>query len=219
MSKDKQKSKRGSKITKRKPDFTEKKLKEANERAAALVPDHSDPNDDGPRFDVAPPGMAWLSGKMSKDQKKILSGILCDMYPDNEEETRPAVYRKLHAAAKRMGFLGSHGDELRFFRTLADPDFNEITKVVGRGLVGLEVLEVLDTAIEQAKNGCLTSQKRIFEIAGLLDSKYDYYKNQYNLTHNGPIAGDVNIGEKTDKELAVIANSFSDVTEEAEIIS
>ena len=210
-----------SKTTKRNDGrISAEEITEANKRATEMVPDYSGDTDLQPHLDYAPPGLRFLNKELTHDQKRILNGLISDAFADPEAEGIRPVYRKLYAAAKRMGFTNSPNAEREFFKTLADPDFNEITKVVGRGLVGLEALEVINTVIEQAKAGCKVSQKRVLEIIGLIDSKYDYYMKQHNQKYVALNAGgDINLGKRTDKELEDILASVRDVPEAAEVTS
>lgn len=153
---------------------------------------------------------------MTDDQKIVLNTLLTDVFGSPEEETRSSIYNKLYAACNRAGMAKTKGLERRFFHILADPMFGKIYKVAARGLVSSEVLSVLNKVIEQAKEGCKVSQKRILELADLIPDKYDYYSRQYSERHQTINVEQMNIGEKTTKELVEIADAIWDVAEEVQ---
>ena len=155
---------------------------------------------------------------MTDDQLQVLNAILEDAHPEPEAENRRSVFRKLYKTFERSGIGHSKEDERRFYNIIKDPQFMEIVHVTGRGLVGTRVLKILDKLCNMAEDGDIQAADRVLQVAGFLKGKYDYYNEDVNNRRPGINIGEINFGEKTDKELAGIVNGLVDVTDSAEII-
>lgn len=195
--------------------LTSKELSEANERFAELAPVFS--KDASPvELDASLKGLEPLAEKLNETGKTILNVVISDFSAEPTVEAEKDVFKKLKNACARAGMAGT-GDEVAFFKTLGDPQFNQIVHTVGRGVIGMYIVPVAAKIINQALEGDKTSQKWVLEICGLIDSKYDFYLNRYNLTHNSINAQNVNIEGKTDEELKELISSLDDVENAVEV--
>jgi len=169
--------------------------------------------------DLAPAGLEGLDRDFTDDHVLVMQAVIEDAYPEPEEETRRSVFQKLHASYKRSGLTDSKEDEKRFFQILKDKQFGEIVKVTGRGVIGTRIVKIVKKMCDLAEDGDLTAIKWALEVFKIKKSKYDYYAEDVNNRRPGISIGEINIGEKTDKELAAIADSLVDVTDKAEIVN
>ena len=193
-------------------------LKEANERADKILSD-SGADTSVKTLDLAPDGMEDVGDNLTDDQLLVLNAVMSDIHAEPEEEPKSAVYRKLYASFKRSGMSETKGDEQRFFKILKDPKFGEIVKVTGRGVIGTRIVSIADKMVELALQGDKTAIKWALEIFGIKKSKYDYYMESANERRPEVNIGEINFGDKTEKELAAIRNALLDVTDKAEITS
>jgi DNA relaxase NicK len=171
-----------------------------------------------PTFDANVKQLEPLANELNETGKKILEVILTDFSPENEAEAERDVFLKLRNACARAGMLEKKSDQITFFKTLADPQFMQIVKTVGQGLIGIHIVPIVSKVIQQALEGDKTSQKWALEITGILQGKYDFYLNRYQMTHNTLNVGNINFEGKTDAELAELVGSLNDVSE-AEILT
>lgn len=190
---------------------------EANQTFNELAPDLAkDPKAIELNANVA--GLEPLADKLNETGKKILNIIITDFSAENEAEAEKDVFKKLRNACARAGMLDSKNTQIEFFKTLADPQFMQIVKTTGQGLIGLYIIPIAAKVIQQALEGDKTSQKWALEITGILQGKYDFYLNRYSMTHNTINAENINFDGKTDAELAECVLALDDVSE-AEIAS
>ena len=193
-------------------------LKKANERADKILSDSGSP-DVANSTELAPEGMEEVGDELTDDQILVLNTILSDIHPEPEEETKPSVYRRLHAAFTRSGMGETQADQRRFYNILKDPKFGEIVKVTGRGVIGTRIVAIADKMVELALGGDKTAIKWALEMFKLKKSKYDYYAEVANDRRPSLEIGEINFGGKTDAELKAIRDDLLDVTDKAEIIS
>ena len=198
------------------PLMTPKELKEANERADKILSDSGTP-DVSNSTTLAPAGMEEVGEQLTDDQILVLNAILSDVHPEPEEETKPSVYRRLHAAFKRSGLGDTKPDEIRFYNILKDPKFGEIVKVTGRGVIGTRIVAIADKMVELALAGDKTAIKWALEMFKLKKSKYDYYMESANQRRPSVEIGEINFGGMSDAELKEIRADLLDVTDQAEI--
>lgn len=184
----------------------------ANARFNEVAP--TDENGKLAEYDVNVKGLEPLAGELNETGKKILNVILTDFSAENEAEAECDVFKKLRNAAGRAGMLENKSDQIVFFKTLADPQFMNIVKQVGQGLIGIHIVPIVAKVIQQALEGDKTSQKWALEITGLMPGKYDFYLQRYSYTHNTVNTGDINYNGKTDDELLAIVREF----DEAEVV-
>jgi len=208
-------SKRSSKRTKADGSLYDSDRKKANEKFKALAPDFSK---DEPQLDANIQGLEKLGEKITETQKKILNIILTDFSPENSTEAEKDIFKKLRAACARAGMLGKSG-EVDFFRTLADPGFNNIVKTVGQGIIGMYIVPVAAKVVQQALEGDKTSQKWVLEIAGLLQTKYDFYLQRYQMKHQTINVGEINFSDKSDEELEELVSNLEYVPEAEVVVS
>jgi len=204
--------------TKTKDKSPKVKRAEENARATQLLADvGTDPRDKA--LKLAPAGMEELGKDLTDDQLCVLNTILEDAFPEPAIEGKTDIYRKLFAAFQRSGIGGRPQDQQKFFNILKDPKFEEVVHVVGRGLVGMRVVKILDKLCDMAEAGDQAAIDRVLQVAGFIKSKYDFYSEDANARRPGVNIGEINFGTKSDKELAEFVNGFVDVTESAEISS
>ena len=223
MSKPEQKSKTQSKPGKAKAGsvtslMSPKELKEANARADKILSDSVAPTVRN-STELAPEGMEEVGAELTDDQVLVLNTILSDIHGEPEEETKPSVYRRLHAAFVRSGMGETAEDQRRFYNILKDPKFGEIVKVTGRGVIGTRIVAIADKMVELALGGDKTAIKWALEMFKLKKSKYDYYMEAANERRPSLAIGEINFGSKSDAELKAIRDDLLDVTEQVEIIS
>lgn len=162
-------------------------------------------------------GLEPLAEQLTETGKKILNVILKDFAVDASTDGVAAekdIFKALRAACARAGMLGTESnrhDQTDFFKTLADPQFMNIVKTTGQGLIGINIVPIVAKVIQQAMEGDKTSQRWALEITGILQGKYDFYLQRYNLTHNTINAGEINFDGKSDKELEAIMRDFVEV--------
>lgn len=207
-----------SKPTKTKSKSPHIKRAEENARAVALLADVGTDRRDKTR-NLAPAGMEELGKELTDDQLCVLNTILEDAFPEPEIQGKTDIYRKLFAAFQRSGIGPGQYDQQRFFKIIKDPKFEEVVHVVGRGLVGMRVVKILDKLCDMAEAGDQAAIDRVLQVAGFIKSKYDFYSEDANSRRPGVNIGEINFGTKTDPELAAIVNGFRDVTDTAEITS
>ena len=188
----------------------------ANKRFNEMAPSYKDGA--VPVFDADVKGLEPLANELNETGKRILEVILTDFSPENEAEAEKDVFKKLRNACARAGMLEKKDAQIQFFKTLADPQFMGIVKSVGQGLVGIHIVPIVAKVVQQALEGDKTSQKWALEITGILQGKYDFYLNRYQLNHQTVNVGNINFEGKTDAELAELVDSFNDGAE-AEIAS
>jgi len=159
-------------------------------------------------------GLEQLEGQLNETQKKVLQIIVTDFSPENEAEAEKDVFKKLRNACARAGLRDKKSDEIDFFRVLGDPKFGHIVKTTGQGIIGLYIVPLAAKLINMALEGDKTCMKWALEIAGLLQSKYDFYLQRVALTKaNINVGGDLNFEGKSDKELEELINSIEHVPE------
>jgi len=198
------------------PRLEDEERAEANKRFTEMAPSYKDGA--VAAFDANVKGLEPLANELNDTGKRILEVILTDFSPENEAEAEKDVFKKLRNACARAGMLEKKDEQIQFFKTLADPQFMNIVKTVGQGLIGIHIVPIVAKVIQQAFEGDKTSQKWALEITGILQGKYDFYLNRYSLNHQTVNVGNINFEGKTDAELAELVYSLDDVSE-AEIAS
>lgn len=188
----------------------------ANKRFTEMAP--TDTNGKLADYDVSVKGLEPLAGELNETGKKILNVILTDFSAENEAEAEKDVFKKLRNACGRAGMLEKKSDQVTFFKTIADPQFMNIVKQVGQGLIGIHIVPIVAKVIQQALEGDKTSQKWALEITGMMPGKYDFYMNRYQMTHNTVNVGNLNFEGMTDAELKECVFALDDVAD-AEIAS
>lgn len=163
-----------------------------------------------PELNATVKGLEPLAEQLTDTGKKILNVILTDFSGDPEIEGERDVFLKLRKACERAGMLEKRGDQCDFFKTLADPQFMNIVKTTGQGMIGIYIVPIVAKVIEQAMAGDKTSQKWALEITGILQGKYDFYLQRFSLTHNTLNAGNINFSGKTDEELSKLVEELTD---------
>lgn len=164
-------------------------------------------------------GLEKLSGELSESGKKILNVILTDFDDSSADDTideEHIVFKRLIAACARAGMHDTKTKQVQFYKTIADPQFMQVVKTTGCGLVGMYIVPVLSKIIMQAIEGDKTSQNWVLEITGMKPGKYDFYLNRYQLTHNTVNVGELNYEGKSDAELRDIIGQMTDVEEAIE---
>jgi len=199
------------------PVFKQGDRDEAKIRLRKLAPDFSEDSGRPPALDANVVGLEKLHDKLNETGKKILNVIITDFAADNPVEKESDVFKKLRNACKRAGMLGNTSDQIKFFQTLADPRFIGITKAVGQGVIGMYLVPIVAKVVQQALEGDKTSQQWALQITGMLQTKYDFYLNRYELTHNSVHADVINFEGKSDGELERIVNGLDDATEAEEV--
>jgi hypothetical protein len=198
------------------PRISDYEREEANKVFTELAPSFK--KDAIPvELDATVKGLENLADKLSETGKKILNVVLTDFAPENPIEAEKDVFKRLRNACGRAGMLDSKGDQITFFKTIADPDFMQIVKTTGQGIVGLYIVPVVAKVIQQALEGDKTSQRWVLEITGVIESKYQFYMNRYALTHSTTNVGNINFEGVPDEELSQIVASFSDAGEAEEV--
>ena len=173
-------------------------------------------------FDSNVKGLKNVAENLTDTQVKLLNIIVSDFSKEPPGAEREAnVFIRLRAACERAGMLDKSSNKQReFFRTLADPKFNNIVKATGRGLVGMYLAPLLDTQIRLALEGSQTALDRLFEIIGIKQSKYDFYLQRVALNRTDiNVGGDLNYEGKTDAELKELVTSFRDVSDAEATVS
>ena len=184
--------------------------KASNDAFTALAPSFKD----APvAMDANVQGLENLADKLNETGKRILNVILTDFSAENEAEAEKDVFKKLRNACARAGMLEKKGDQITFFKTIADPDFMHIVKTTGQGIVGLYIVPIVAKVIQQALEGDKTSQKWALEITGIMQGKYDFYLNRYNLTHQTVNVGNINFDGMSDAELEGCLVGLNDAAE------
>jgi len=161
-------------------------------------------------------GLEHLQKQLSNTQKKILNVIISDFRNEKtfDEEGDKEVFRRLKAACWRAGMTKDKKSEAEFFRTIADPQFHQVVKTVGTGLIGMYIVPLMSKQIELAMQGNQTALDRLLEIVGLKQSKYDFYMNRVALKKTEVnVEGDINFDKKSDRELEEIIASFEEADE------
>lgn len=159
-------------------------------------------------FDASLPALEPLSKQLDETRKKILEIILTDFSVGGDIEAERDVFQKLRNACARAGMLGNRADQIEFFKTIADPKFNNVVKAVGQGLIGMHIVPVVAKMINMALEGDKQCIKWVLEVCGMMPGKYDFYLNRYQYTHNTVNAGNINFEGKTDKELDDLIREF-----------
>lgn len=196
-------------MTQHSPRLKDAERAEANERFTELAPTFSK-GATPVELDASLKGLEPLADKLNETGKKILNVILTDFSPENEAEAEKDVFKKLRSACARAGMLDTKSHQVEFFKTLADPQFMNIVKTTGQGLIGLYIIPIAAKVIQQALEGDKTSQKWALEITGILQGKYDFYLQRFSLTHNTLNAGTINFDGKTDAELTECVLALDD---------
>jgi hypothetical protein len=170
-------------------------------------------------LDLTPKGLEKVAEQLTETQKKILNIVLTDFSPENEVEAERDVFLKLRNACKRAGMLERKQDQVTFFQTLADPKFAETVKMVGCGLIGVNVLDIVSTVYRKGVvEGDKTCLKWLMEILGLLPSKYDFYLQRYQIGHLQIGNQSVNFEGVPDEELKKFVHDLDDVSD-AEVVT
>jgi DNA relaxase NicK len=182
--------------------------KAANERFKEWAPQAP-----GVTFNANLEGLEPLADKLNETQKKILEVIITDFSGENECEAEKDVFKKLRNACARAGMLEKKADQVTFFKTLADPQFMGIVKAVGQGLIGLHIVPITAKCIQMALEGDKTCMRWAFEMTGMMQDKYSFYKDRWQFTHTDVNIGEINFDGKTDAELKEIVGQFSEVVD------
>lgn len=188
----------------RKPRKTteyQREEKESAEKNADMMVNFATGDPAVVKFDQNVIGLEKLSEKLNETQKKILGVILTDFADDPESEPELRVWQKLRASCQRAGMAGSIGDQIKFYSTVADPQFIQVVRAVGSGLIGVYIVPVVARVVKQALEGDKTSQRWILQISGVMPDKYEFYMNRYQLTHKEVNIGELNLEGKSDDEL------------------
>lgn len=158
-------------------------------------------------------GLEDAAESLTEDSKKILDFLLTDIINDDTGRD-PNVTRSIRRACRRAQMREKKADEITFFRHVTDPGFMKTVKDTGAALVGAHILPLVATllniAIEERKQWAMTA---CLKISGLLPTQYDIYQLKYENTHTNIFSGEVNYGDKTDKELKDICAQIYDVEE------
>lgn len=159
-------------------------------------------------------GLEDAAESFNDDSKKILDFLLTDVINDDTGRD-PDVTKAIRRACRRAQMRGTRTDEVAFFRHVTDPGFMKTVKDTGAALIGVHILPLVATllniAIEERKQWAMTA---CLKISGLLPTQYDIYQLKYENTHTNIFSGEVNYGEKTDKELKDICAQVYDESEE-----
>ena len=158
-------------------------------------------------------GLERASESLTDDSRRILDFLLVDAMNDTTEraeEVTMAIKKACYRAQMRTG----DGNETAFYRHIVDPGFMKIVKDTGSALVGAHILPLVATllniAIEDRKQWAMTA---CLKISGLLPTQYDIYQLKYENSHTNIFSGEVNYGDKTDKELKDICAEVYDEQE------
>lgn len=158
-------------------------------------------------------GLEDAAESLTDDSKKILNFLLTDVINDDTGRD-PDVTKAIRRACRRAQMQDGGGDEIAFFRHVTDPGFMKTVKDTGAALIGVHILPLVATllniAIEERKQWAMTA---CLKISGLLPTQYDIYQLKYENTHTNIFSGEVNYGDKTDKELKDICAEIYDVEE------
>lgn len=182
--------------------------KEANKRFAEMAPSAIPAT-----FDANIKGLEPLAEQLNETQKKILEIIITDFSSENECEAEKDVFKKLRNACARAGMLEKKSDQVIFFKTLADPQFMGVVRSVGQGLIGLHIVPITAKCIQMALEGDKTCMRWAFEMTGMMQDKYGFYKDRWQFTHNEVNVENINFKDKTDAELVEIMASFKEVAD------
>lgn len=185
----------------------DKERAEANKRFAEMATSFNK-DAPAPAFNANLEGLEPLADKLNETQKKILEVIITDFSSENECEAEKDVFKKLRNACARAGMLDKKADQVTFFKTLADPQFMGVVKAVGQGLIGLHIVPITAKCIQMALEGDKTCMRWAFEMTGMMQDKYSFYKDRWQFTHNDVNIGEINFDGKTDDELKEIVAQF-----------
>lgn len=166
-------------------------------------------------------GLEQLSKDLDRTRKKILNVIITDFPSATEKDDGERwTFSRLREACGRAGMLEDRNKQAEFFRTISNPEFNQVVKTVGTALVGMYVVPLMAKQIELAMNGSQAALDRLLEITGLKQSKYDFYLQRVALNKTDiNVEGDLNLEGKSDAELEKMAASFGDIPEAEATVS
>jgi len=190
------------------PRLSDVERAKANERFKETAVDF---RKDEASFDLNIKNLEPLAEKLNETQKKILNVILSDWSAENTIEAERDIFLKLRNACGRAGMLENKNDQITFFKTLADPQFMNIVKTVGQGLISIHIVPIVAKVIQQAIEGDKTSQRWALEISGVMPGKFDFYLNRYQLNHQVTNIGEINFDGKTDAELSEMVGDLAEV--------
>jgi len=154
-------------------------------------------------------------------QQRIAAVMLTDFYEDNPHSSQSTMIKRLRGACKRAGMLDGGDKERYFFNVISDQRFMTAVQQLGKGLIGINVVPLVNKLIEMGLKGNEKCLFKALEIASVAPTKYSVYMNQVN-NRNAPESVNsvtVNFGDKSDRELEKLANDLNDVEEAEEIFS
>lgn len=164
-----------------------------------------------------------VSKDLAEGSRKVLETVLTDIFPEADERGGDhAIISGIRKACVRaQAGERNRGDEMTFWRHVADPGFMKVVKETGAALVGMHVLPLIATVINMAiVDKDKWALKTALQIAGIIPNKYDIYQLRWEQRHTEIVAGgDVNLGGKTDAELKDILKQINDVSDQAEVIN
>jgi len=164
-----------------------------------------------------------VSKDLAEGSRKVLETVLTDIFPEPDERGGDhAIISGIRKACVRaQAGEKNRGEELTFWRHVADPGFMKVVKDTGAALVGMHVLPLIATLINMAiVDKDKWALKTSLQIAGVIPNKYDIYQLRWDQRHTEIVAGgDVNLGGKSDSELKGILEQIHDVSDQAEVIN
>jgi len=162
-------------------------------------------------------GLEEVEDKLTQTQKKVLDVILTDM-EDDEYLPLGRLYKQLAGACHRAGMSGSASDRKRFYNTIKDPEFIDVVKRVGTGIIGMHIVPLVSKLIEMALEGNEKCLFKALKIGQVLPDKYSIFAHQAMIRGGDSLnVGELNIGNTPDKKIEGILDAIEhDEKEEIE---
>ena len=191
------------------PRISDVERASANALVKSEAPSFVDPNVPAV-FDANVKGLEQLADKLNETGKKILNTMITDLSVENAIGAEKDVFKALRNVAARAGLLDSKAHQIEFFHTIADPQFIQIYRAIGTGILGMNIVPLVAKCIEKALEGDKVCMQWALQMTGMLPDKFEFYKDRWQMTHNETNVT-VNYGDMTDAELAQCAVALDDV--------
>lgn len=174
----------------------------------------------GLRFDAeAEAALKGAKREVDVWQQRIAAIMVTDFYDEPTGGSESDIFKRLKGACARAGMLDGGEKERHFFKIIADKRFAGAVQQLGQGLIGLNVFPLVSKLIEMALAGNEKCLFKALEIAHVAPTKFDFYL-QRTINRNAPGTVNnynLNVENKSDRELEGFANDFNDVAEAEEV--
>ena len=142
-----------------------------------------------------------LGSALSPDDKKALVALVTDIFPNRGG---PKQCAQITGIAKTADL-----EYKDIVNRITTKHFPKLVKAVGQGIIGSEILPIVQKFIELAKDGDKTCIRWAFEMFELLPSKHQMMA-QVKIDNRKQT---INYSDKSDDELAAIVAEFKVVNE------